>query len=213
MPGLKLGMMAMAYGGYLLRIGCVVTAIASLTAMACSGDGELPVAKVSSVGEKEVPMSIAVTSTAFSEAGTIPTKYSCDGEDVSPPLSWSGTPEGTRSLALITDDPDASGIRTHWVLYGIPADVNELPEAMSTADITAIGAKNGTNYFLKLGYRGPCPPAGTWARAYRGDAHRYLFTLYALDIELELDSGAKKEELLEAMHGHILALGQLMGTW
>ena len=192
--------MTMGYRGYLLRVGCAVMAIASLAAVACSGDDD-----ESSVVEEGVAISIVVTSTVFSEGAAIPIKYSCDGDDVSPPLSWRGTPESTRSLALISDDPDARGTWVHWVLYGIPAEVEELSEATVATDVTAIGAKSGTNDFKKLGYGGPCPP--------KGSPHRYLFKVYALDIELELDSGANKKKLLEAMEGHVLARGQLMGTY
>ena len=149
-------------------------------------------------------MSIVVTSSAFTEGSSIPAKYTCDGEDVSPPIAWSGVPKGARSLALISDDPDAGGTWVHWVLYGVPVDVTELSEAMPTTDVTPIGARNGTNDFKRLGYGGPCPPSGT---------HRYFFKLYALDTGLDLASGATKNDLLEAMEGHILARGQLMGTY
>ena len=192
--------MTMGYRGYLLRAGMALMAIASLAAVACSGDDD-----ESSLVEEGVAMSIVVTSTAFSDGAAIAIKYSCDGDDVSPPLSWTGVPEGTRSLALISDDPDARGTWVHWVLYGIPAEVEELSEAMATTDVTPGGAKNGKNDFKKLGYGGPCPP--------KGSPHRYFFKVYALDIELELDSGANKKELLEAMEGHVLARGQLMGTY
>ncbi|MCH8205387.1 MAG: YbhB/YbcL family Raf kinase inhibitor-like protein [Chloroflexi bacterium] len=185
---------------YLLKLGWGALALASLAPVACSGGDDAEPAV-----DAGVSASIVVTSTAFSEGAAIPIKYSCDGDDVSPPLSWTGVPEGTRSLALISDDPDARGTWVHWVLYGITADVDGLSEAVVTADVTAMGAKNGTNDFKRLGYGGPCPP--------KGSPHRYFFKVYALDVELDLDSGAKKKELLEAMEGHVLARGQLMGTY
>ena len=151
-------------------------------------------------------MTIQVTSTAFEEGGTIPTKYTCDGDDVSPPLSWTSLPEGTKSIALIFDDPDAPvGTWVHWVLYGLPLDSTGLPEAVPTQKILADGAKQGINDFRKIGYGGPCPP--------KGPAHRYFFKVYALDSEIELEAGATKKELLKAMQGHILAQGQLMGKY
>ena len=152
-------------------------------------------------------VSMQIVSHAFSEGSSIPQTYTCDGVDVSPPLSWSGVPPETKGIALIVDDPDAPG-RTwvHWVLYAIPPGFTELSEgAAAVGEIAFIGAKNGTNDFNRLGYGGPCPP--------RGAPHRYFFKLYALDIELGLDAGVKKEELLGAMEGHILAEASLMGTY
>ena len=155
---------------------------------------------------EQVTMSIELISPAFAEGSTIPTRYTCDGDDVSPALNWSGVPEGTKSIALIADDPDAPrGTWVHWVLYGVPPDVGELPEAMTSSPVTPTGARNGKNDFGKSGYGGPCPP--------RGAPHRYFFKLYALDGDVDLESGAKKEELLRAMEGPILAGGQLMGTY
>ncbi len=147
-------------------------------------------------------MSITITSSVFSEGDTMPRDYTCDGKDISPPLTWSGIPEGTQSLALIVDDPDApAGTWVHWVLYNIPASDHELPENMPTAKSFKNGAKHGINDFQKIGYGGPCPPGGT---------HRYYFKLYALDIELTQEPGLTKAELLGAMQGHILDEGQLM---
>ena len=149
--------------------------------------------------------SMQVTSTAFEHEGPIPPEYSCDGENVSPPLSWSNAPEGTASYALIVDDPDAPG-RTfvHWVYYGIPASTTSLPEAVATDERPAAGGTQGTNGFGNTGYGGPCPPGGT---------HRYFFRVYALDTELDLEPGASKQVLLDAMEGHVLAQGTLMGTF
>jgi Raf kinase inhibitor-like YbhB/YbcL family protein len=150
-------------------------------------------------------MQIKVTSTAFEEGGMIPKRYTCDGTDVSPPLAWTSVPEGTKSIALICDDPDAPmGTWVHWVLFNLPADVKELAESVPSEKKLGNGAIQGTNDFRKIGYGGPCPPGGT---------HRYYFKLYALDTELNLQAGATKRELLKAMKGHILAEGQLMGKY
>lgn len=151
-------------------------------------------------------MSIPISSPAFQEGKPIPTQYTCDGEDLSPPLKWSKVPEGTKSLALISEDPDApAGIWVHWVLYNLPPTITELPEGMPTQEVLPNGAKQGINDFKRIGYGGPCPPPGK--------PHRYFFKLYALDTELDLKPGATKQELLRAMEGHILAEGQLMGTY
>ena len=150
-------------------------------------------------------MALEIYSTAFSEGEMIPTRYTCDGPDVSPDLSWSAVPETAKSLALICDDPDAPmGTWVHWVLFNIPSSASGLPAEMPSDAALENGARNGTNDFGRLGYGGPCPPGGT---------HRYYFKLYALDIELNLDSGVTKDQLLEAMQGHILAEGQLMGKY
>jgi Raf kinase inhibitor-like YbhB/YbcL family protein len=135
----------------------------------------------------------------------IPGQNTCDGTDVSPDLAWTGIPEGTRSLALICDDPDAPmGTWVHWVLFNIPPDETGLPAEVAPEASLSNGAIHGTNDFSRLGYGGPCPPGGT---------HRYYFKLYALDTKLNLDSGATKAQLEDAMESHILAEGQLMGKY
>ncbi len=150
-------------------------------------------------------MAITLTSTAFNEGGQIPSDYTCDEADISPPLAWSDVPDATQSFALIADDPDASrGTWVHWVLYDLPATVTELPPNVPPERNLSSGAKQGRNDFGKIGYVGPCPPSGT---------HRYFFKLYALDTQLGLDAGATKQQLLDAMDRHILAEGQLMGTY
>ena len=150
-------------------------------------------------------MAITIASTAFAEGGIIPQQYTCDGSDISPPLSWSGVPEGTKSLALISDDPDApAGTWVHWVLFNIPPETNELPENVPPDQTLAGGARHGVNDFGRLGYGGPCPPSGT---------HRYYFKLYALDAMLDLSGRVTKADLLSAVAGHILAEGQLMGKY
>ncbi|HSB12113.1 MAG TPA: YbhB/YbcL family Raf kinase inhibitor-like protein [Blastocatellia bacterium] len=157
------------------------------------------------VAREEGTMKLAVTSSAFKDAEAIPTRYTCDGENTSPALNWSGMPDGTKSLALICDDPDApAGTWVHWVLYGLPPTVAGLPEGMPATQNTQ-GALQGTNDFGSIGYGGPCPPSGK--------PHRYFFKLYALDAQLNLKPGARKGDLVKAMQGHILAEGQLVGTY
>jgi len=145
-------------------------------------------------------------STAFKSGGPIPKKYACDGEDISPPLTWADVPSGTQSFALICDDPDAP-IMTwiHWVIYGIPADRRELKERMSTQEALDEGIMQGTNSWGRPGYGGPCPPGRT--------THRYFFRLYALDRMPELRPGRRKKDLEKAIRGHILAETQLMGLY
>ncbi len=157
------------------------------------------------IGKEGYAMKLEIKSTAFKEGGTIPKKYTCDGPDVSPPLSWAQPPEGTKSLVLICDDPDAPmGTWVHWVLYGLSPNTLELPEGVPDKKEVLGGAKQGTNDFRKIGYGGPCPPGGT---------HRYFFKLYAIDSELDLSAGATKKEVLKRIEGHILAEGQLMGRY
>jgi Raf kinase inhibitor-like YbhB/YbcL family protein len=150
-------------------------------------------------------MEIKIKSLAFVPGGKIPGKYTCDGMDISPPLSWTSGPEGTKTFALICDDPDAPmGTWVHWVLFNLPADITEFSENVPPEKELENGAKQGMNDFRKIGYGGPCPPGGT---------HRYFFKLYALDTEINLEAGATKAELLEAMEGHILAEGQMIGRY
>jgi len=147
-----------------------------------------------------------LTSTAFQEAEPIPARYTCEGQDVSPPLKWSGAPAGTKSFALIADDPDAPvGTWVHWVVYDLPADTSELPENVARTQTVSGNAKQGLNDFGRLGYGGPCPPPGK--------PHRYFFKLYALDGPLGLKPGATKNAVETVMAGHILAQAQWMGTY
>ncbi len=151
-------------------------------------------------------MSLQLTTSAFPSQGTIPKKFTCDGSDVSPPLAWSGAPPGTRSFALIVDDPDAPvGTWVHWVLYDLPANTKELAEGVPKQEQLSNGARQGRNDFRKIGYGGPCPPPGK--------PHRYFFKLYALDKKLDLKAGASKAEAESAMKGHILAQAELMGRF
>ena len=149
-------------------------------------------------------MRMELTSSAFQEGQTIPKDYTGFGKDTSPPLQWSEPPEGTKSLALICDDPDASKTFVHWVIFDLPAGTRKLPEGIPPRDEISGGGKQGTNDFRKLGYGGPCPPGGT---------HRYFFKLYALDTEVKLAAGATKADLENAMKGHVLAEGALMGKY
>ena len=151
-------------------------------------------------------MNLQITSTAFSEGQTIPAKYSCEGSDASPPLKWTNAPANTKSFALIADDPDApAGTWVHWVLYDLPPNTTGLPEDVAKTQFIAGNAKQGLNSWPRLGYGGPCPPPGK--------PHRYFFKLYALDTMLDLKPGATKKEVEAAMKGHVLAEGQLMGTY
>jgi hypothetical protein len=187
---------------YLLLIGV------SILVKACFGDPQ-EVSTVPSTGaaaEEDSVMAIQISSGAFAQGEAIPVQYTCDGEDISPPLAWSGIPDGTRSIALINDDPDAPGrVWVHWVIYNIPADSGGLPENVPTDETLDSGAIQGSNDFRRVGYGGPCPPRGT--------SHRYFFKLYALDSDLSLDPGATKADVLSTMEGHILGEGQLMGTY
>jgi len=152
-------------------------------------------------------MAFILTSAAFKDGAPIPAKYTCDGVDVSPPLAWSGAPAGTRSVALIADDPDApGGTWVHWVLYNLPAEVSDLPENIAKVESLDLGgARQGRNDFRRPGYGGPCPPPGP--------AHRYFFKLYALDTRLELKAGAQNKDVEAAVEGHALGSAQLMGTY
>ncbi len=143
-----------------------------------------------------------LTSSAFENSKPIPRKYTGDGQDVSPPLSWSGAPERTAGCALVCDDPDAPQPDpwVHWVVYGIPADCASFPEG------SCGGAKEGVNSGGGNGYMGPSPPQGH-------GVHHYYFRLYALDEDLDLQAGASREDLAEAMEGHVLAKTELVGTY
>jgi len=152
-----------------------------------------------------VTKTMKLESTAFTADGMIPSQYTCDGQDISPPLGWDAPPAATQSLALIVDDPDAPGeIFVHWVLYDIPPEINQLSKSITPEPTLPGGGVQGKNDFGNLGYGGPCPPSGI---------HRYFFRLYALDRELGLKSGATKEQLEAAMNGHILAAAELIGRY
>lgn len=148
-----------------------------------------------------------LTSSAFGEGAMIPMKYSCDGQDISPPLAWTDVPAGTKALALITDDPDApAGTWVHWVAFNLPPDTGGLPEGVPREKTLKTGGVQGTNSGRRVGYSGPCPPGGT---------HRYFFKLYALDALLPpgLTSTATAKDVHAAMKDHILGQTQLMGRY
>ena len=157
----------------------------------------------------DATMALTITSTAFSHNGEIPARFTCDGNDISPALEWSGLPEGTKSVVLIVDDPDAPDPAApkmtwvHWVLYNVPPNATGLPEAVGTGHLPE-GTKEGLNDWKRTGYGGPCPPIGR---------HRYFHKLYALDVILPDLGTPSKKELENAMAGHILAQAELIGTY
>jgi len=154
-------------------------------------------------------MALTLSSSSFTHQGEIPSQYTCEGKDISPPLAWSGAPEKTKSFALIMDDPDAPDpkapkrVYVHWVLYNLPASATGLTEAVKPAALPA-GTKEGKNDWGRTGYGGPCPPIGR---------HRYFHKLYALDAVLADLGTPTKKELEAAMEGHVLARAELMGTY
>jgi Raf kinase inhibitor-like YbhB/YbcL family protein len=154
-------------------------------------------------------MSLTLRSTDFAHEASIPAKFTCQGDDVSPALSWSGAPAGTRSFALVVDDPDAPDPRApkttwvHWVLYNLPPNTSTLAEGVAAAALPA-GTREGVNDWKRTGYNGPCPPVGR---------HRYFHKLYALDVVLPALERPTKKQLEDAMRGHVLAEAQLIGTY
>ncbi len=153
-----------------------------------------------------ISSNLQISSPAFSEGGTIPKKFTCDGPDLSPPLTWKDAPANAQSFALIMDDPDAPvGTWVHWVLYNLPASTKELPEGIDKTEQLSSGALQGRNDFRKIGYGGPCPPPGK--------PHRYYFKLYAIDRKLDLKAGATKAQVEAAMKSHILGQTQIMGRY
>lgn len=150
-------------------------------------------------------MPLKITSPAFPDGGSIPPLYTCDGRDVSPPLSWEGVPAGANSLALVCDDPDAPrGVWVHWVIFNLSPSAAGLPEGVPPRKEVDGGGLQGSNDFRRIGYGGPCPPSGT---------HRYVFRLYALDAEVPLAAGATKSELVAAMKGHVRSEAALTGKY
>jgi Raf kinase inhibitor-like YbhB/YbcL family protein len=151
-------------------------------------------------------MAFAISSTSFPNDGDIPKKFTCDGADVSPELSWTDPPPGTQSFALIADDPDApAGTWTHWVLFDLPPTTSSLAEGVNKIDELPGGERQGRNDFRKIGYNGPCPPPGK--------PHRYFFKLYALNGKLNLKPGVSKQEVEQAMEGLIQAKVEWMGKY
>jgi hypothetical protein len=154
-------------------------------------------------------MSLALDSASFPHNGEIPARHTCDGQDRSPPLAWTGVPPGTQSLVLIVDDPDAPDPAApkmtwvHWLLYNLPPDAQGLPEAVAAGALPA-GTREGTNDWQRTGYGGPCPPIGT---------HRYFHKLYALDVVLPDLERPTRAGLEKAMQGHVLAHAELIGRY
>lgn len=158
------------------------------------------------IAEEKHVMAYSLSSNAFHSGGDMPKKYTCEGADVSPGLSWTNPPKGTQAFALIADDPDApAGTWTHWVLYDLPPNTDSLDENIPKPEQLPNGARQGRNDFKKIGYGGPCPPPGK--------PHRYFFKLYALDQKLGLQPGASKSEVEAAMKGHIVGQAELMGKF
>ncbi len=179
------------------------TAAGALLLLALSGCAD------SRPGPREDSMALTLTSAAFQPGGSIPPRHTCEGKDVSPPLAWSGVPDGARSLALIVDDPDAPDPRNprttwvHWVLYDLPVTATSLPEGAGGGALPP-GTRQGLNDWQRASYGGPCPPVGR---------HRYFHKLYALDTVLPSLESPTKAELERAMLGHVLAQAELMGTY
>jgi hypothetical protein len=149
---------------------------------------------------------LTVISAAFAMGAAIPAKFTCQGQDLSPPISWTSAPTGTQGIAVLADDPDAPvGDWVHWVLFNLPPETTSLPEGVPATARLPSGAVQGMNDFRRLGYGGPCPPPGK--------PHRYYFKVFALDTKLNLGSNATKADLLKAMKGHVLAKGELVGTF
>jgi Raf kinase inhibitor-like YbhB/YbcL family protein len=183
-------MSAMRRSGPILALAALIIGLASCA----SGLQERPMRPTGSA-----TATLTLSSLAFGDREQIPRKFSCDGSEVSPPLSWSGAPDGTRSFALIVEDPDAGGF-VHWAVAAIPAETQRLDEDASGSDELI----EGRNSFGKMGWGGPCPPSGE---------HRYVFTLYALSEESTLEEGFDADALREAMSGKVLAQGELIGRY
>lgn len=147
-----------------------------------------------------------ITSSAFENEEIIPAQYTCEGDNISPPLSWSGVPDGAKALALVVDDPDADGTFTHWVAYNLPVSPPGLEEGASLSDRLSEGLREGLNDFGEQGYGGPCPPRGV-------GAHRYFFRLYALDQELNFTGRVTRDQLMDEIEGKTLEEAVLMGKF
>jgi Raf kinase inhibitor-like YbhB/YbcL family protein len=204
--------MPSARGAGAVPVACAL--LIALAALGCRAPQTTPDSRAAppeaapGTAANRVPATLLVSSSAFSEAQTIPARFTGDGENLSPPLEWSAPPAGTQELALVMDDPDApSGDFTHWLLWGIRPDRAKLPEdiAKSAAPKQPAGAKQGVNDAGKVGYAGPAPPPGP--------QHRYYVTIYALDAPLKLASKARRQDLDAAIQGHVVAAGTLMGMY
>jgi Raf kinase inhibitor-like YbhB/YbcL family protein len=183
-----------------VRLFCLVTLLTA-TLSGC-GTAAPPSAEGTPIGD--FAPGIPLTSGVFVNHQPIPQKYACNGDNISPPLHWGDTLPDVKSFALVMDDPDAPNTYIHWVVYSIPQITHSLPEAVPADTEIAGGGKQGANGSGKSAYAGPCPPSGT---------HHYFFKLYALDIMLDLPAGTTKSQLEQAMKGHILAYGELVGLY
>src|SRR5262249_23618297 len=186
-----------------IRIALAAFALAAVVA-ACDGKHDQDRPKT---GYQPQPAAdLQVTSAAFLDGRPIPSEHTCDGQDSSPPLKWSGAPQSTKSIAIICEDPDApGGTWTHWVLYNLPGDLTELSEGTPRSESSVRGALQGNNDFGRAGYGGPCPPPGA--------THHYAFKVFALDSSLDPIANATGQQLEQAMRGHVVGEGTLVGTY
>jgi Raf kinase inhibitor-like YbhB/YbcL family protein len=189
-------------GSLMNKMFCCL-AVVPILFFCCEKKEKPAISKFQEKGDNK--MTIKITSPAFAQGEMIPSKYTADGQNVSPPLKWEGVSGGTLSIALICDDPDAPmGTWVHWVMWNIPPDKKELPENVPPDQKLPDGSIQGITDFKRAGYGGPAPPSGT---------HRYYFKLYGLDTKLDLPTSSTKAQLLKAMEGHILSQGELMGKY
>ncbi len=189
----------------ILEYGGVILAGVGLGLVSCDRNQPQSIEPKPTTSPSPTNKGLQLKSFAFEPNGLIPVQYTCDGDNISPPLTWDKVPDGTQSLALIVDDPDAPGRAfVHWVVYNIPANVTELTESLPSQAKLDGGILQGTNGFREIGYGGPCPHSGT---------HSYVFTLYALNTKLELTPEAQKSELINSIDGHILEQAELIGRY
>jgi Raf kinase inhibitor-like YbhB/YbcL family protein len=189
----------------MLRASSALMLLVAIAVTACTSNPQTAAPTPTPAAPTQDKVEIKLTSSAFKEGERIPRQYTCDGVNVSPPVEWTGVPKMAKTIALIADDPDApNGTWVHWVLYNVPAENIGFVESVPTTDSLKAGGYQGKTDFGAVGYGGPCPPSGS---------HRYFFKIYAIDSELPLRAGATKADLEKAMQGHIVAQGQLMGTY
>lgn len=187
------------------RIALLAVSLLALILLAIAGCAQ-PAVQEEPMVSQDRDTALMLTSTAFTGGGEIPVKYSCDGQSMSPPLDWGDGPPGTAAFSLILEDPDAPVKNfTHWVIFNLPPDTTGLPEALPRDGTLTSGALQGKNGGGGIGFIGPCPP--------KGPAHHYVFNLYALDTSLDLAAGATKDQVRQAMEGHVLAETVLVGIY
>ncbi len=186
-----------------LLVATIAGLLLALAGVACGGDAS---ATPANSGPQATPVAFPLTSEAFKDGADIPARFTCDGDNASPQLTWSDLPLDTKSLALIADDPDApSGTFNHWVLFNLPSYSKGLTDDVPKTDKLDSGALQGRNSFGQIGYSGPCPPFGS--------VHHYHFQLYALDSNLDLKAGATKAQVLAKMEGHVVGRAELIGLF